>query len=346
MVSSVFEYISETPDHIEFTVKVGMVEIYMEKIRDLLYPEKANLKVREDKNRGVYIEEMTESYVSDEADVYDIMRLGNSHRAISATNMNEGSSRSHMLFLMTIHQNNLHEMSAKTGKLYLVDLAGSEKVGKTGAAGQTLEEAKKINKSLSALGNVINALTDGKGHHHIPYRDSKLTRVLQESLGGNSRTTLIITCSPSAYNEAETLSTLRFGYRAKSIKNKPKINREYTVAELRMLLDKAEATIQDKDRRIKYLEAKLKEHGIPIPSETEIIPEKILEDKTLEESSILEKDLKSEGEEEDEEEAHDDEYSTSPLGRDSVQKDQLQVLLSLDRNDDQAKVSCYYFHLI
>ena len=105
----------------------------------------------------------------------------------------------------------------------LVPTSTDTQVRKTGAAGQQLEEAKTINKSLTALGLVINALTDGKSAH-IPYRDSKLTRVLQESLGGNSKTCLIITCSPSNFNEAETISTLRFGKRAKQIKNKPKIN--------------------------------------------------------------------------------------------------------------------------
>src|ERR1700685_2795408 len=104
--------------------------------------------------------------------------------------MNTESSRSHSIFVISIQQRNTETGAAKTGNLFLVDLAGSEKVGKTGASGQTLEEAKKINKSLSALGMVINALTDGKSTH-IPYRDSKLTRILQESLGGNSRTTLI-----------------------------------------------------------------------------------------------------------------------------------------------------------
>ena len=115
---------------------------------------------------------------------------------------------------MTVTQRNNSDFSTKTGKLYLVDLAGSEKIGKTNAKGQILEEAKGINKSLSSLGLVINTLTDGKSAH-IPYRDSKLTRVLQESLGGNSKTCLIITCSPSIFNEAETVSTLRFGKRAK-----------------------------------------------------------------------------------------------------------------------------------
>lgn len=129
-------------------------------------------------------------------------------------------------------------------------MAGSEKISKTGAAGQTLDEAKMINKSLSALGMVIAALTDGKSKH-IPYRDSKLTRLLSESLGGNSKTCLIITASPAPYNDVETLSTLRFGQRARNIKNTPKVNRELTVPELTRLLDKAELEIEKRDLRIK-----------------------------------------------------------------------------------------------
>jgi kinesin family member 5 len=139
--------------------------------------------------------------------------------------------------------NNNEDGSQKTGKLYLVDLAGSERVGKTGAQGQTLEEAKGINKSLTTLGKVIVALTDKKATH-IPYRESKLTRILTESLGGNSKTCLIVTCSPHPFNDAETLSTLRFGQRARNIKNTPKVNREYTVPELKKLLDKSEAQVK------------------------------------------------------------------------------------------------------
>jgi len=145
----------------------------------------------------------------------------------------------------------------KLGNLYLVDLAGSEKVGKTGASGQTLEEAKKINKSLSALGMVINALTDGKSSH-VPYRDSKLTRILQESLGGNSRTTLIINCSPCSFNMDETVSTLRFGVRAKSIKNKARVNAELSPAELKALLKRAQADATKYQGYIAALEAELK----------------------------------------------------------------------------------------
>lgn len=119
-----------------------------------------------------------------------------------------------------------------------------------------MDEAKNINKSLTSLGLVINTLTDGKSSH-IPYRDSKLTRVLEESLGGNSKTCLIITCSPSIYNEAETISTLRFGKRAKQIKNKPKINKEVSVSELKLLLEKLEKTVEERDQKILSLEKSL-----------------------------------------------------------------------------------------
>lgn len=132
--------------------------------------------------------------------MYDIMKQGNSNRSIASTLMNAESSRSHSIFILTITQNNLEDLSQKTGKLYLVDLAGSEKISKTGASGTTLEEAKTINKSLTSLGMVIYALTDKKTQH-IPYRDSKLTRILTESLGGNSKTCLIITCSPHPFND-------------------------------------------------------------------------------------------------------------------------------------------------
>ena len=111
MVGTVFDTISETPEHIEFTVKVSIVEVYMERIRDLLAPDKNNLKIRQDKQKGIYIDDVTESYVTEEKDIFDLMRLGNSNRAISATNMNEGSSRSHLIFTLSIHQNNNNELS-------------------------------------------------------------------------------------------------------------------------------------------------------------------------------------------------------------------------------------------
>lgn len=236
MVSHVFSTIENSPPECEFTVKISMIEIYMEKIRDLIDPSKTNLKVHEDKKRGIFIGDATETYVAEPNEVYAIMKQGNDNRAIGCTDMNAQSSRSHSCFIITVNKINQVDCSNRTGKLYLVDLAGSEKIGKTMATGQTLEEAKTINKSLTTLGQVINNLTDGKSTH-IPYRDSKLTRVLQESLGGNAKTTLIITCSPAKYNEDETISTLKFGARAQKVKNKAKVNRELTVGELQYMLE-------------------------------------------------------------------------------------------------------------
>ncbi|KAJ3276220.1 hypothetical protein HDV01_005668 [Terramyces sp. JEL0728] len=242
IVEKIFKTIMDSSSDLEFTVKVSYLEIYMEKIKDLLNPINDNLPVHEDKAKGVYVKGLLEIFVGGVEDVYEAMRRGQSARVVANTNMNAESSRSHSIFVLQITQKNLQTGSVKTGRLSLVDLAGSEKVGKTGATGQTLEEAKKINKSLSALGMVINSLTDGKSSH-IPYRDSKLTRILQESLGGNSRTTLIINCSPSSFNESETVGTLRFGMRAKSIKNKAKINTELSPAELKNLLKKTKAEV-------------------------------------------------------------------------------------------------------
>lgn len=208
VIDDIFEIISNTPSHIEFKLSVSIVEIYMEKIKDLLDLSKDNLMIREDKIKGIYIQDVTEVYVASPEEIHQLIQKGNSNRSIAATNMNDQSSRSHMLFMIEVSQTNTQESSAKKGKLFLVDLAGSEKINKTGATGQTLSEAIKINMGLLELGNVINQLCENK-QQHINYRNSKLTRILQESLGGNSKTTLIITLSPSIYNEQETLSTLR-----------------------------------------------------------------------------------------------------------------------------------------
>ncbi|KAJ4487933.1 kinesin heavy chain [Lentinula aciculospora] len=247
ITEQIFQSIVESDAHLEYMVKVSYMEIYLEKIRDLLAPQNDNLQVHEEKSKGVYVKNLSDYYVSSAREVYEIMRTGGAARVVSSTNMNAESSRSHSIFLITIQQRNTESGAAKTGNLYLVDLAGSEKVGKTGASGQTLEEAKKINKSLSALGMV----------KYIPYRDSKLTRILQESLGGNSRTTLIINCSPSSYNEPETLSTLRFGIRAKSIKNSARVNAELSPAELKNLLTKAQSSNTGYQKYIAALEAEL-----------------------------------------------------------------------------------------
>merc|ERR1719446_1186371 len=152
--------------------------------------------------------------------------------------MNQASSRSHSIFTIVVECCEASDRSEhiRVGKLNLVDLAGSERQSKTGATGDRLKEATKINLSLSALGNVISALVDGKSAH-IPYRDSKLTRLLQDSLGGNTKTVMVANCGPADYNYDETLSTLRYAYRAKSIKNKPRINEDPKDAMIREFQD-------------------------------------------------------------------------------------------------------------
>jgi len=132
IIRSIFDNISTTPSEIEFTVKVSMIEIYMEKIKDLFDTSKNNLKIREDKNKGIYIENLSEFYVSGEDEVLSYLKIGNEARSISSTIMNDNSSRSHSIVIISIHQNNVDTLMAKNGKLYLVDLAGSEKVSKTG----------------------------------------------------------------------------------------------------------------------------------------------------------------------------------------------------------------------
>uniref|UniRef100_A0AAV1UG35 Kinesin-like protein n=1 Tax=Peronospora matthiolae TaxID=2874970 RepID=A0AAV1UG35_9STRA len=256
--TAIFNNVMNADENIEFIVKVSYIEIYMERIRDLLdpYKSKVNLQVREDAQRGIFVEGMTEMCVTSDDELLAAMRAGAANRAVAATGMNEGSSRSHSVFMVTLFQRNLENQATKAGKLYLVDLAGSEMVRKTGATGRQLEEAKTINKSLSALGMVINALTDSH-ITHVPYRDSKLTRVLQESIGGNSRTALIINVSPSSFNASETISTLRFGMRAKSIKNKAVVNVQRSVAEYESLLAAAEKKIAKQKTYIIALEARL-----------------------------------------------------------------------------------------
>lgn len=254
LTNAIFDGIAKS-EGLEFTIQVSYVEIYMEKVRDLLSPSHDNLKIRENKTRGVYIEAVTEVYVRAYSEVIQIMKEGEKNRSVAATKMNKKSSRSHSVFILTVTQRNVKTNAKKTSKLVLVDLAGSEKVRKTGAAGLTLKQAQHTNKSLAALGNVINSLTESRPH--IPYRDSKLTRLLTDSLGGNSKTCLITTCSPSEYNLVETYTTLRFGSRAKSIKNKPKVNRERTVAEYKILLREARQKISDQTLVIAALEKDL-----------------------------------------------------------------------------------------
>ncbi|XP_068181352.1 kinesin-like protein KIF3A [Antennarius striatus] len=232
----VFGHIAKAEGDTRFLVRVSYLEIYNEEVRDLLGKDQMQrLEVKESPHVGVYVTDLSVYDVNNADDMDRIMTMGHKNRSVGATNMNEHSSRSHAIFTITIEcsekgvDGNQH---VRMGKLHLVDLAGSERQGKTGATGQRLKEATKINLSLSTLGNVISALVDGKSTH-VPYRNSKLTRLLQDSLGGNSKTMMCANIGPADYNYDETISTLRYANRAKNIKNKARINEDPKDARLR-----------------------------------------------------------------------------------------------------------------
>ncbi|XP_022609741.1 kinesin-1 heavy chain [Seriola dumerili] len=255
IVQDIFNYIYSMDENLEFHIKVSYFEIYLDKIRDLLDVTKTNLSVHEDKNRVPFVKGCTERFVCSPQEVMDAIDEGKNNRSVAVTNMNEHSSRSHSIFLINIKQENTQTEQKLTGKLYLVDLAGSEKVGKTGAEGTVLDEAKMINKSLSSLGIVISALAEGSSY--IPYRDSKMTRILQDSLGGNCRTTMVICCSPSAYNDAETKTTLQFGQRAKTIKNNVSLNVELTAEQWKSKWEKEKEKNKTLKNTVTWLETEL-----------------------------------------------------------------------------------------
>uniref|UniRef100_H2ZQE7 Kinesin-like protein n=1 Tax=Ciona savignyi TaxID=51511 RepID=H2ZQE7_CIOSA len=271
IIDDIFNHIYTMDENLEFHIKISYFEIYLDKIKDLLDVSKTNLSVHEDKNRVPYVKGCTERFVASPEEVMETIDEGKSNRHVAVTNMNEHSSRSHSIFLINVKQENTISETKLTGKLYLVDLAGSEKVGKTGAEGTVLHEAMNINKSLSSLGNVISALADGT-KTHIPYRDSKMTRILQDSLGGNCRTTIFICCSPASYNEAETKSTLLFGVRAKTIKNSVQANVELTAEQWRKKFEKERDRNKHLVNTVAHLEKELARwrSGDTVPSDEQV----------------------------------------------------------------------------
>ncbi|KAA0722012.1 Kinesin-like protein KIF16B [Triplophysa tibetana] len=237
-------------DEASFRTEVSYLEIYNERVRDLLRRKMAktyNLRVREHPKEGPYVEDLSKHLVQNFSDVEELMEAGNINRTTASTGMNDASSRSHAIFTINFTQAKFDaEMPSETvSKIHLVDLAGSERADATGATGVRLKEGGNINKSLVTLGNVISALADlsqeGLNSHlkkkqvFVPYRDSVLTWLLKDSLGGNSKTIMIANISPADVNYGETLSTLRYANRAKNIINKPTINEESNVRLIREL---------------------------------------------------------------------------------------------------------------
>eukprot|EP00064_Thunnus_orientalis_P010074 superscaffoldBa00001333_g10100 len=249
----IFTQIARTQNQ-KYLVRSSYLEIYQEEIRDLLCKDNnKKLELKESPDYGVYVKDLSSVVTKNATEIEHVMNIGNQSRSVGFTNMNERSSRSHAIFVVTVECSEVGpdgEDHIRVGKLNMVDLAGSERQSKTGAKGKRLKEAAKINLSLSALGNVISALVDGKSTH-IPYRDSKLTRLLQDSLGGNAKTVMIATVGPSHKNHDESLATLRYANRAKNIKNKPRINE-----------DPKDALLREFQEEIARLKAQLEERGM------------------------------------------------------------------------------------
>ncbi|KAA0201034.1 Kinesin protein [Fasciolopsis buskii] len=256
VIPRAFDHIFETisvSHSTRFLVHASYLEIYNEEIRDLLAREtKTKLELKEHPDKGIYVSGLSMHKVTSVEECNVIMGIGWKNRSTGATLMNADSSRSHSIFTIYLEMIDrdpqIEGEKIKAGKLNLVDLAGSERQAKTGACGDRFKEATKINLSLSALGNVISALVDAKSKH-IPYRDSKLTRLLQDSLGGNTKTLMIACLSPADNNYEETLSTLRYANRAKNIQNKPKINEDPKDALLRQYQDEIDRLRQLLEQR-------------------------------------------------------------------------------------------------
>ena len=250
-MKEIFRTIKSSESH-SYSVKVAFLQLYMEVLQDLIKPDPSNpVRIREDSDEGIYLAGLHWSDVTSVSECMNLLALGDKNRNVASTNMNANSSRSHAVYMVklekrnkipkeTISQNMMNlDNSMTKSTLYLVDLAGSERVSKTKVSGTRLDEAKNINLALLALGNCIQALADGKSKY-IPFRDSKLTRLLEDSLGGNSKTSLIVTVGPSFNNMQESISTLNFGSRAMKIQNSPQMNLKI---DYKALCDKLQAEL-------------------------------------------------------------------------------------------------------
>ncbi|KAL9645915.1 hypothetical protein ABK040_001024 [Willaertia magna] len=275
-IQQIFKHINLNENEIEFRVIFSFIEIYKENINDLLDCNKINLNIRNDpKMGGVYVENVTQIQVNNAIEILNFIKEGIKNRQEGPTDMNKTSSRSHVILTITVEQRpyldntnsvnntNNNKSSVKRGVLTIVDLAGSERVSKSGSEGIRLEEAKKINKSLSALGNCVAALTD-ENITYVPFRDSKLTRLLTDSLGGNAKTCLVANIGPSLWNFDETYSTLGFATRAMHVKNHAIINE---VVDFKTL----SGNLQRKLSLMENEKVKLMERNVDLEKEIEML---------------------------------------------------------------------------
>ncbi|XP_053689941.1 kinesin-like protein Klp68D [Sabethes cyaneus] len=281
--------------NMNFLVAVSYLEIYMEELRDLLKPNSTTpLELRE-REGGIVVPNLHSVLCKSVEDMLNVMHMGNKNRTVGFTNMNEHSSRSHAIFLIKIEMCEVGSTLVKVGKLNLIDLAGSERQSKTGATAERLKEASKINRALSSLGNVISALAEKSPH--VPYRDSKLTRLLQDSLGGNSKTIMIANIGPSEFNYNETLTTLRYAHRAKTIENKPVMNEDPQDTKLR--------EYQEEIARLRQLITERQKRE-SVPKVRKIKPKPVKREESLEED---EEKSDSEAEEEEDEKENEQDFS-------------------------------------
>ena len=264
-VHAMFAQMARTPEF-TYSVSLSYCQIYCEMVQDLLFPSAQGLTIRESPDRGVYIQGLSTERVASPEDCVRFMAAGNANRVTAFTAMNATSSRSHACLVLRVERRPAGGAAAsgvgrvRCGKLTFVDLAGSERIKKTGAMGARVSEAKAINLSLTCLGNVIHALTNPKSAH-VPYRDSKLTRLLQDSLGGNARTSLVVTVGPDVEHTGESVCTMLFGQRAMRVQNRPVINEEIDYkalcGELQTKLDAKDDEIHELQLQVGALKTEL-----------------------------------------------------------------------------------------
>lgn len=280
LCNELFHQVEQRSATKNITVSMSAVEIYNERIKSLLSDNDDDLQIRESisqrpsvisvgqdavaagRSSCIYVDGAEEVAAASARDVLSALSRAQARRVVGKTNMNEHSSRSHSVVTLRISCSDVDDVDGVTGtvsKLHLIDLAGSERQKATGATGDRLKEGAQINLSLSALGNVISALTEGSRGRHVPYRDSKLTRLLQDSLGGNSYTVMICNASPAQINAEETMSSLRFAERAKKVKNQATVNRDPKNQRILELLKENQALRAKCDRLEKHT-MRLEEH--------------------------------------------------------------------------------------